>query len=295
MNQPATRLGRGLASLIPDSALDLGDSRAEARPQHRTVPLDELRPNPEQPRELFKPDELESLAESIRQHGVLTPLVVRRAEGRYVLIAGERRMRAAALAGLREVPVIVRDAPSAKEQLELALVENLQRSDLDPIEAARGYDRLAREFKLTHDEIAHRVGKDRATVSNALRLLRLPEFVLAAVRDGRLSAGHARALIPLADSHDELRALVARVIAEQLSVRAVEKAVQRITATPKAVRQVERDRRERTFDQVARLLTESLQTQVLVRGRSDGSGQIVLSYGGPEELDRLVQTLRHNA
>ena len=295
MNQPAPRLGRGLASLIPDSALDLGDACAEARSQHRVVPLDELRPNPEQPREVFAPADLESLAESIRQHGVLTPLVVRRAEGRYVLIAGERRMRAAALAGLREVPVIVRDAPTQKEQLELALVENLQRADLDPIEAAKGYDRLAREFKLTHDEIAHRVGKDRPTISNALRLLRLPEFVLAAVRDGRLSAGHARALVPLADSHDELRGLVARAIAEQLSVRAIEKAVQQITATPKAVRQVERERRERTLDHVARLLTESLQTQVLVRARADGGGQIVLSYGNNEELDRLVQALRSRA
>ena len=155
--------------------------------------------------------------------------------------------------------------------------------------------RLAREFKLTHDEIAHRVGKDRPTISNALRLLRLPEFVLAAVRDGRLSAGHARALVPLADSHDELRGLVARAIAEQLSVRAIEKAVQQITATPKAVRQVERERRERTLDHVARLLTESLQTQVLVRARADGGGQIVLSYGNNEELDRLVQALRSRA
>jgi ParB family chromosome partitioning protein len=294
MNQPAPRLGRGLASLIPDSALDLGESRPE-RSQLRMVPLDEIRPNPEQPREVFQPAELESLADSLRQHGVLTPLVVRRSEGRYILIAGERRFRAAALAGLREVPVVVRDAPTPREQLELALVENLQRSDLDPIEAAKGYERLAREFHLTHDDVARRVGKDRATITNAVRLLRLPEFVLAAVRDGRLSAGHARALVPLADTNDDLRQVVSKVLGQQLSVRATEKLVGGIASTPRPVRTAERERKERTYEQVARLLTDSLQTAVTLKTKDDGSGQIVIAYGDHEELDRLVQRLRARA
>lgn len=294
MNQPAPRLGRGLASLIPDSALDLGESRPE-RSQLRMVPLDEIRPNPEQPREVFQPAELESLADSLRQHGVLTPLVVRRSEGRYILIAGERRFRAAALAGLREVPVVVRDAPTPREQLELALVENLQRSDLDPIEAAKGYERLAREFHLTHDDVARRVGKDRATITNAVRLLRLPEFVLAAVRDGRLSAGHARALVPLADTNDDLRQVVSKVLGQQLSVRATEKLVGGIASTPRPVRTAERERKERTYEQVSRLLTDALQTAVTLKTKDDGSGQIVIAYGDHEELDRLVQRLRARA
>jgi len=294
MNQPAPRLGRGLASLIPDSALDLGEARAE-RPTLRFVPLDEIKPNPEQPREVFAPADLESLSDSIRQHGILTPLVVRRAEGRYILIAGERRLRAAALAGLREVPVVVRDATTPREQLELALIENLQRADLDPIEAAKGYDRLLKEFKLTHDEVARRVGKERVTVTNAVRLLKLPEFVLAAVRDGRLSAGHARALVPLADSQEDLRLAVSRVLGQQLSVRATEKLVASLAASPKPVRTADRERKERAYEQVARLLTESMQTSVTLKPKENGSGQILISYGDHEELDRLVQRLRIRA
>ena len=142
MSKPAARgLGRGLASLIPDSALDL-DQFPDRRPALRVVPIDEIKANPEQPRHVFEADELASLADSIRAHGVLTPLVVRRHEGRYVLIAGERRLRASGLAGLSEVPVVVREADDPSVQLELALVENLQRVDLDPIEAARGFQRL---------------------------------------------------------------------------------------------------------------------------------------------------------
>lgn len=294
MNQPAPRLGRGLASLIPDSALDLGEARAE-RPTLRFVPLDEIKPNPEQPREVFAPGDLESLSDSIRQHGILTPLVVRRAEGRYILIAGERRLRAAALAGLREVPVVVRDATTPREQLELALIENLQRADLDPIEAAKGYDRLLKEFKLTHDEVARRVGKERVTVTNAVRLLKLPEFVLTAVRDGRLSAGHARALVPLAESQEDLRLAVSRVLGQQLSVRATEKLVASLAASPKPVRTADRERKERAYEQVARLLTESMQTSVTLKPKENGSGQILISYGDHEELDRLVQRLRIRA
>jgi ParB family chromosome partitioning protein len=290
MSHPA-RLGRGLAALIPDSALDATDT-GDHRLTLRHVPLDEIRPNPEQPRIVFDVAELEELADSIRQHGILTPLVVRRSEGRYVLIAGERRLRAAGLAGLQEVPVVVRDAITPREQLELALVENLQRSDLDPIESARGYERLSREFGMTQDEIATRVGKDRATVANALRLLKLPESVLACVRDGRLSAGHARALVPLAESPDELRSTVAKVLAQQLNVRAAERIVAQLTARPKAVRTAERERRGRTFEYATKVLSEALHTAVQLKPRADGSGQIVIEYHDAEELERLISSLR---
>jgi ParB family chromosome partitioning protein len=196
---PKRGLGRGLASLIPDSALDPVPfpERTAPRSALRTVPIAEIRANPEQPRRSFEPGELQALADSVRAHGVLAPLICRREDGYYVLIAGERRLRAAALAGLAEVPVIVRDAHDAGVQLELALVENLQRVDLDPIEAARGYARLSDTYGYTQDEIASRVGKDRSTVANAVRLLKLPEGVLDELRAGRISAGHARAMLPI--------------------------------------------------------------------------------------------------
>ncbi|MCB9680683.1 MAG: ParB/RepB/Spo0J family partition protein [Alphaproteobacteria bacterium] len=290
MSRPA-RLGRGLASLIPDSALAGTDAPA---PQAglRHVPLDEIVPNPEQPRHVFDPAELEALSDSIRVHGILSPLVVRRSEGRYILIAGERRLRAAALAGLSDVPVVVRDALTPREQLELALVENLQRSDLDPVESARGYERLSKEFGLKQDEIATRVGKDRSTVANAMRLLKLPAFALDALRDGRISAGHARTLIPLADAPDDLRRVLAQVIAKSLNVRATERLVNQLISTPKPMRNVERERREQTFDYATKVLCEALHTQVAIKPRRNGGGTIVVSYGDAEELERLISHIR---
>ena len=228
---PTTRrngLGRGLASLIPDSALDV-DVLENDRRELRTVPIDEIDANPEQPREVFNPTELDALAASIKNHGVMSPLWVRREEGRYILIAGERRLRAAGLAGLSEVPVLVRDLTDASDSLELALVENLQRSDLDPIESAKGYQRLQEVYGYTQEEVAQKVGKERSTVANALRLLKLPEWVLHTLREGQISAGHARALLPLAGDEPELRRLLGQIIARELSVRRVEQLVGEIT------------------------------------------------------------------
>lgn len=283
-------LGRGLASLIPDSALTT-DARGPDRARVRHVPLEEIRANPEQPREVFQPTDLESLADSIRNHGILSPLVVRKVDGAYVLIAGERRLRAAGLAGLTEVPVLVRDAPSEREQLELALVENLQRADLDPIESARGFARLIADFGLTQAQVADRVGKQRATVANALRLLNLPEFVLMALRNGQISAGHARALLPIT-APDELRKLMVKVIAQRLSVRATEQIVSRLTQTPHVVRATERQRREQVFEYATQLLSESLHTSVAIRPLKNGGGRIVIDYADAEDLERLIQQLR---
>lgn len=282
-------LGRGLASLIPDSALE-GESGGARPSDLRMVPLDEIRANPEQPRQVFAGEELESLADSIRAHGVLSPLVVRRHEGRYVLIAGERRLRAAGLAGLEQVPVVVREADEPVAQLELALVENLQRADLDPIEAARGYDRLVREYGLTQDQVAERLGRDRSTVANAIRLLKAPDFVLQAVRDGRITAGHARALLPLEDV-DELRQTLARVIAQQLSVRATERLVGELTRV-QVVRQQERRSRQRAFDYATKLLEDSLHTSVRIKPLKKGGGTIVIDYADNEDLERLIGKLR---
>ncbi|MFT4621461.1 MAG: ParB family chromosome partitioning protein [Myxococcota bacterium] len=292
MSRVGRGLGRGFASLIPEGALDALPSADGGR--LRTVPLDEIQPNPEQPREVFDAEDLRSLAESIRTHGVLSPLVVRRHEGHYVLIAGERRLRASALAGLADVPVVVYDgAESGSAQLEVALVENLQRSDLDPIEAARGFERLMVEYGHTQEKVAERVGKNRATIANAVRLLKLPEFVLGSIRDGRISAGHARALLPLTDV-DELRAVLARVIAQRLSVRATESLVQRkVKVGP--VQAVERRARERTLDYATRLLEESLRTSVRIQTRSKGDGRIVIDFADAEDLERLITRLRADA
>lgn len=281
-------LGRGLASLIPDEALE-GDHRSPDR-DLRVVPLDEIVANPEQPRQVFGADELAGLAASIREHGILSPLIVRRHEGRYVLIAGERRLRAAALAGLTEVPVFMREAAEASTQLEIALVENLQRTDLDPIEAARGFHRLVALYGYTQDQVATRVGKDRATVANAMRLLKLPDFALAAVRDGRISAGHARALLPLVDP-DEIRRLLGRVIAQQLSVRATEQLVARIVKV-QPVLSAERKARERTMEYATRLLEDALHTSVAIETRKSGGGRIVIDYADAEHLETLIQHLR---
>jgi ParB family chromosome partitioning protein len=281
-------LGRGLAALIPDSALDTG-APAKERPTLRLVPIDEIRANPHQPREVFDPAELSALSESIRAHGILSPLLCRREEGRYVLIAGERRLRAAALAGLTEVPVVLKEADEASTQLELALVENLQRTDLDPLEAARGYQKLMDDYGYTQDEVARRVGKERPTVANALRLLKLPAFVQDAVRDGRITAGHARAMLPLSDA-EELRRLVARIVAQGLSVRSVEKIVAQLVKP--ASRATGKDRRDRTWEYATKVLSESLHATVAIKGRKDGSGTIVIDYSDTEHLDRLIEQLR---
>lgn len=277
-------LGRGLASLIPD------EPENESGEKLRYVPIDEIRANPEQPRQHFAKDELANLAESISRHGILTPLLVRKEDGQYVLIAGERRLRAAGLAGLSEVPVIVREADARVEQLELALIENLQRQDLDPIETARGYERLIEDFGLSQDDVARRVGKDRTTVSNAVRLLRLPEFALNVLREGQISAGHARAILPL-ENPDDLRQVLGKVLAQQLSVRATEQLVQKVLKTPKSVRQ-EREKRDRAYEYATKLLSEALHTAVEIKPKPKGGGNIVVTYGDAEDLERLIELLR---
>jgi ParB family chromosome partitioning protein len=258
----------------------------------RVVPIDEIRPNPEQPREVFAKEAIEELSSSIKAHGVLMPLVVRREEGRYVLIAGERRLRAAALAGLTEVPVLVRDAMDRSKQLELALVENLQRSDLDPIESARGFQRLIDEYGYTQDQVAASVGKDRSTVANAVRLLKLPEFVHAALRDGRISAGHARAMLPLT-SEEELRKVLVKVVAQGLNVRQTERLVGELVRVP-AVVTAERKRREKTLDYATKLLEEALHTGVAIQQSPRGGGRIVVEYSDGEELERLISWMRRS-
>ena len=291
---PTTRrngLGRGLASLIPDSALDV-DVLENSPRGLRSVPVDEIDANPEQPREVFDPTDLDALAASIKVHGIMSPLIVRRDEGRYILIAGERRLRAAALAGVTEVPVVVRELKTEADALELALVENLQRSDLDPIESAKGYQRLQEIYGYTQEEVARTVGLERSTVANALRLLRLPEVALNALREGQISAGHARALLPLSHDEADLRKVLSQVIVRELSVRRVEQMVAELTRQEAGGKKTIRKQTEKALKFATRLLTRSLKTSVEIRPRKRGGGKIVIQYSDAEELDRLIAELR---
>ena len=280
-------LGRGLSALIPSDFLDAPASKAGGGAL-RMIPLDRIGPNPEQPRIFFKGPALEELAESIREHGVLTPLLVRRGEnGNYLLVAGERRLRASGLAGLEEVPCWVREDVGSREQLELALVENIQREDLDAIETAESYRRLCEEFGMTQEAVARRVGKDRATVANAIRLLRLPDFALAELRAGRISAGHAKALLSLPDD-DLIRNVLREVVKGDLSVRATEQRVKAVLAP----RRRKAGPPAPVYPHLVERLTRTLSARVKIEGRgSSKRGRIVIEYFDEQELDRLVRQL----
>ena len=278
LKRPA--LGRGLGALIP------GGSPTE-RKGVMNLGIEEIRPDRAQPRRHFDEAHIEELAESIRSKGVLLPLIVRRDSEGYVLVAGERRWRAAQKAGLRELPVMVREV-TGKEAFEIALIENIQREDLNPIEEAGAYRRLIEEHGLTQEELAARVGKDRSTVANALRLLRLPEAIQRAVVSGELSMGHARALLAIHDEGD-LRKAAEKVIAEALSVRAVESLVQRL----KSKRQPQRKRDGHGGAQL-RHLVEKLQRKLSVKVQlkdKGGSGTLEIRYGSLAELDRVLAAI----
>jgi ParB family chromosome partitioning protein len=271
-------LGRGLGALIP-------------RAQQGLVELDpaSISPNPQQPRTSFDEASLAELAESVRQHGVLQPIVVSRAENGYVLIAGERRWRAARLAGLATVPAIVKEA-APHQRLELALVENLQREDLSPLEAAAAYQQLIDEHDLTQEKVAARVGRSRAAVANALRLLQLPESARAALAAGHISEGHARALLGAPDEPTLLVALDV-VLANDLTVRATEALIR--SGAPAAPAQPAEPAPKAVDPDVVRLeerFRQALGTKVQVQPGRQG-GKLVIHYFSDEELEGLERLI----
>lgn len=281
-------LGRGLAALLGDESVG-ATFDAPSQDQLLRVPVGLIAPNPRQPRSVFATGALEELSESIRAHGILAPLLVRREGAGFVLLAGERRLRAAKLAGLAEVPVFVRaESATPLTQLELALIENLQREDLDPVEAAQGYQRLVQEHGYSQEQVAQRIGKDRATIANALRLLKLPDEGLRALRAGRISAGHARALLPLEDP-GQFAVALATVVAKELSVRATEELVRVLRRPP--IKPGPASPETRTLERLGDSLTRSLGTRVALAPRKNGSGRIVIDYHDASELDRLVGLL----
>lgn len=271
-------LGRGLGALLSSTPETYAAGTATE------VPIDSISPSPQQPRKDFNDRALRELAASLRQSGVLQPVVVRRRGQGYELIVGERRWRAAKLAGLTHIPAVVREATDA-QSLELALVENLLREDLNPMEEAEAYQRLLAEFGWIQEELAQRVGRDRSSIANCLRLLKLPELIQADLRAGRLTMGHARALLSLTSPADQLK-LREEILAHSWSVRATEEGVQLKRAKP-ARRQL---RRSPELAAVEDALRSALATRVRLIG-SERTGRIEIAYTSREELDRLAELI----
>jgi ParB family chromosome partitioning protein len=283
MNRKA--LGRGLGALLSsDQTVDLGSEPTE-------VDIDAIAPGPMQPRTHFDEGSLEGLADSIRTHGVVQPLLVRRQGERYELIAGERRWRAARLAGLAKVPIVVKDVPD-RDLLEIALIENIQRENLNPIEEAQAYQRLIENVGLTQEALAARVGRDRSYITNYLRLLRLPDDLQKLVVEGRLSTGHARTILGL--GHADLQRKIARqVIDGALSVRATEHLVRKaVEGTPTKTASVV----DPNIRAAETKLRRALGTQVrIVQLRGEGPGKVEISFYSNQDLDRIYNLLLSSA
>ena len=266
-------LGKGLEALIPSA------------PGVNEVPVDSIVPNPKQPRQKLDQEALEELATSIREQGVVQPLVVTRVEGGYQLLVGERRWRAAKLAGLEVVPVVVREV-SPQQMLELALVENLQREDLNPLEAASAYNHLLEEFGMTQQQVADRVGKNRVTVTNTLRLLKLPAEVKEALLHGKISEGHARAMLSLRSEKAQLDVLRA-VLKRALSVRQTEDMVRRLAEEPQRKAP---PRKLPEFQALEDKFRQALGTKVNLTGGSKG-GRLVIYFYSEEELQGIYDLI----
>ena len=301
MSNPADKqrkaLGKGLAALLPTrpgaSAQPMAAETAKRAPRDRsTLPLNDIEPNPMQPRTVFQPERLEELAASIRSSGIIQPLIVRHHGERYQIVAGERRWRAAKMAGLTDVPVVVQEVADPV-MLELALIENIQREDLNPIETAHAFERLARDLRISQEEIGRRTGKDRTTIANLLRLLKLPLEVQHLVAEHRISQGHARAILGLPDAQDQIQ-LAEKAAAQGLSVRQVEAQVQEMTAD-RGRPPGSGGRKEPAQDPNVRAAADKLQTVLGTRVRivelSDQRGRIEIEYYSQEELDRLFQQI----
>lgn len=274
-------LGKGLESLIPEDFLI-----SDKEPEFFYVGIEEVSPNPGQPRKRAKDDELAGLVESIRERGVLQPLVVRTSDHGYELIAGERRWRAAQLAGLTELPVIIIRDVTPKDSLEMALIENLQRKDLNPVEESDAYLRLKNEFKLSQEDIARQVGKDRSTVANLMRLARLPMPIREDLMADRITMGHARAYLGL-KSKDEMLALNAHVKRESLSVRETERLVKTRKLPAKKRPAPVRDPQ---LDALAEELSSAFGTRVKVGFRGK-KGKIEIEFISMDDLDRLIRLI----
>jgi len=274
-------LGKGLGALIPDIEGDL-----ERKEGILYCNLDEIQPNPYQPRDSFDQEKIEELAHSIREKGIIQPLLVRKVKSGYQLIAGERRLRSAKIAGLSKVPIIVKKASEA-ELLEYSLIENLQRENLNPIEEAVGYKKLMRDFDYTQQRLAQVLGKNRATIANQLRLLKLPEMVKASLAQNEITVGHARGLLSLAEQQ-KLREVFRIVVRKGLSVRETEKLVKKLS---KMKRKKEPEKRLIHLEYIRNDLRRWLGTQVKIV-KTGKKGRIIIEFYSSEELERIIERIK---
>lgn len=277
-------LGKGLGALIPNV-----ETARETRPDYFFCDIDLIRPNRFQPRQRFAEAELEDLRDSIKEQGILQPLLVRKDKNGYELIAGERRLRAAKLAGLAQVPVVLKKISDSK-LLEMSIVENIQRENFNPIEEAEAYHRLIAEFSLTQDQAANRVGKSRSAVANFLRLRQLPDAIKESIREGSLSMGHARALLGISAADQQLTTWRA-VVAKNLSVRQTEALIRRLKSEKKRPKVTAATSEDRYFSDMAQELSRHFGTKVMIR-KSGQRGKVEIDFYSHDDLDRLIGLLK---
>ena len=296
----ARGLGKGLDSLIPDAVGEAKvkkeavetkaiDDAVEKNQQETLVKITAVEPNRKQPRKNFDGDSLQELSDSIKQVGLIQPILVQDRKDHYEIIAGERRWRAAKMAGLKEVPVIIRDY-TEQEIMEISLIENIQREDLNPIEEAQAYKRLLEEFNLKQDEVAERVSKSRTAVTNSMRLLKLGEKVQQMVIDEMISTGHARALLAVEDQEEQYE-LAQKIFDEKLSVREVEKLVKNLHKPEKVQKKQENQTMQVIYQDIEDKLKQRLSTKVTVTSKGEGSGKIEIEFYNHEDLDRLLDII----
>ena len=295
----ARGLGKGLDSLIPNAVGEAkakkesmtGKQSSEITGPETIVKITKVEPNREQPRKNFDEDALQELADSIKQFGLLQPILVQDRKDYYEIIAGERRWRAAKIAGLKEIPVIIRNY-SEQEIVEISLIENIQREDLNPIEEAQAYKRLLTEFNLKQDEVAERVSKSRAAVTNSIRLLKLSDEVQQMVIDEMISTGHARALLAVDDPEEQYN-LAQRIFDEKLSVRDVEKLMKNLHK-PAKPKKLDDKALQAIYQDIEEKLKQKLSTKVIVSSKGDGAGKIEIEFYTHEDLDRLLEMIGNN-
>ncbi len=294
MAKAARGLGKGLDSLIPVAVPKTESVETEAKKEDNAqgiyVKITKVEPNREQPRKNFDEDALQELADSIKQYGIVEPLIVQDRNTYYEIIAGERRWRAAKLAGLKEVPVIVRNY-TEQEIVEISLIENIQREDLNPIEEAQAYRRLLTEFNLKQDEVAERVSKSRTAVTNSMRLLKLCDEVQQMIIDDMITTGHARALISIEDPEQQYT-IAQKVFDEKLSVRDVEKLVKNLNKPEKVKKEVVADKAlEAVYQDLEEKLKQSLGTKVSIASKGDGSGKLEIEFYTHDDLEKITDLL----
>ncbi len=281
-------LGKGLSSLLPVRSVNIPTQERYREAPINSLPVNSIEPNPLQPRSVFDAARLAELAQSIRANGIIQPLIVRKVGEKFYLVAGERRWRAARLAGLAEVPVVVQDLSDAKV-LEVALIENIQREDLNPIEIATAFEKLSGDLGLSHEEIGARTGKERSTITNMLRLLRLPGAIQIMLAEKRLSMGHAKAILALPD--DDLQMEVAeKTVSQGLSVRQVEQMVQKMTQTRDAKKPADREM-DPNVKAAIQELENALGTRVRIIERAPGKGRVEIDYYSSDDLDRVYSVI----